>query len=1030
MPAITIYIADRGTERANGEPATVGHMWYSLDDGKGKIKHFSFYQDINVVPEDASGFKKLFTPGYFSNTDGEKYINPGYSRTIKLNQDQYEAVNKFSEDPESAGFRRDYNAFTNSCIDFVWAALHAAGLNQTAFEGDLWPWHNKDNVENIGHGPVQGVPMWQVDPISGLPWPFTETATDSAARNKRSGPGISNAGAESARAATRNEFIDPLALDLDGDGIETEGSQAAPLFDHNGDAIRTGTGWLKPDDGWLVLDRDGNGSIDSGKELFGVNTVKKNGLLARDGFDALADFDANGDHQIDASDDVFARLRVWRDLNQDAISQADELTSLDAQQIKAIRLQAVNQNQWLDNGNRLSASATFSRLDGSEGTVSNLDLATDTFQRIFTTSIDRSDDAAFLPELRGAGRVRNLAEAISLSPDLTRIVQTYVALSERQQQIDLLDEFIERWADTSEMKSLRHQAGEHAAHGVTLQYRLNGIQDNTNEYSDFLKKLGVVERFMGFTYRGGQVSTENITGDERNLSINFSVRQIEEITTAYERFKSDIYESLLPMTRLSKYYFALCNGSVNSDFTELEDAFAEAIKTEKLIGVMDVLEFTSGISRTRLAHTGWDYHRFLTSQLRNSTHQVGQRIAFGNFSTQLAGVDERALTGSQSHDVLVANQGNSRLDGGDGNDILISGSGNDRLVGDAGNDTLDGGSGNDHLEGGAGNDQLLGADGNDILYGGEGDDRLDGGNGNDNLQGGRGNDTLKGGQGNDYLNDQDGDDVYLFDRGDGSDTIQNSYYQRPRIDNDTILFGSTIAPSDIAIVRTDSNDLVLKVNDADDSITVKQYFTSDCNTAFAVENIRFADGTTWGIDTVKKMALSATDADDSLRGYDTDDVIQGKAGNDWLRGAGGDDLLDGGAGNDFLDGGTGNDTYLFNRGSNADVISHARHGAIEFDTVLFGDDISEDHIWLRRAGNDLELQLLETDDKLTVRHWYSGNAYRIDAFQLQNGKRLLAGQVDSMVGSFANLLPPGSRITDLSADQKLTLAAAAGANWR
>ncbi|EJN09604.1 hypothetical protein [Herbaspirillum sp. YR522] len=134
MPSITIYIADRGTERTNGEPATVGHMWYSLDNGKGEKKHFSFYQNINIVPEDASGFRKLFTPGYFYNTDGEKYKNPDYSRTIALTQDQYAAVATFSEDPEAAGFSKNYNAFTNSCIDFVWAALHAAGINPTNFE--------------------------------------------------------------------------------------------------------------------------------------------------------------------------------------------------------------------------------------------------------------------------------------------------------------------------------------------------------------------------------------------------------------------------------------------------------------------------------------------------------------------------------------------------------------------------------------------------------------------------------------------------------------------------------------------------------------------------------------------------------------------------------------------------------------------------------------------------------------------------------------------------------------------------------
>ncbi|MDR3055827.1 MAG: hypothetical protein LBU53_10590, partial [Zoogloeaceae bacterium] len=95
---------------------------------------------------------------------------------------------------------------------------------------------------------------------------------------------------------------DPLALDLDGDGIETIGigGRNTVLFDHNANGIKTGTGWLKPDDGFLVLDRNGNGKIDSGRELFGVDTVKSNGQKATDGLDALADLDSNKDGVFDA----------------------------------------------------------------------------------------------------------------------------------------------------------------------------------------------------------------------------------------------------------------------------------------------------------------------------------------------------------------------------------------------------------------------------------------------------------------------------------------------------------------------------------------------------------------------------------------------------------------------------------------------------------------------------------------------------------------------------------------------------------
>jgi len=113
---------------------------------------------------------------------------------------------------------------------------------------------------------------------------------------------------------------DPLVLDLDGDGIETVGDDAEILFDHTADGLKKGTGWVAADDGMLVLDRNENGTIDTGRELFGDNTLLADGEKARDGFEALKDFDVNDDGIIDASDDIFEQLQVWQDGNQDGIS--------------------------------------------------------------------------------------------------------------------------------------------------------------------------------------------------------------------------------------------------------------------------------------------------------------------------------------------------------------------------------------------------------------------------------------------------------------------------------------------------------------------------------------------------------------------------------------------------------------------------------------------------------------------------------------------------------------------------------------
>jgi hypothetical protein len=170
-------------------------------------------------------------------------------------------------------------------------------------------------------------------------------------------------------AGTTPPRLDPLVLDLDGDGIETTSTRDGTviLFDHDADGVKTGTGWVKPDDAWLVLDRNGNDTIDSGRELFGVDTIKSNGQLATDGFDALKDLDANQDGKIDSADSVFANLRIWRDLNQDGISQANELTTLAANNIIGIDVNASAVRTDLGNGNVQTAAGTFTRSNGTTG---------------------------------------------------------------------------------------------------------------------------------------------------------------------------------------------------------------------------------------------------------------------------------------------------------------------------------------------------------------------------------------------------------------------------------------------------------------------------------------------------------------------------------------------------------------------------------------------------------------------------------------------------------------------------------------
>jgi len=204
---------------------------------------------------------------------------------------------------------------------------------------------------------------------------------------------------------------DPIVLDLNGDGITlTSLSGSNVHFDYAGDGFAERTGWVAPTDGILAIDLNGNGKIDNGLELFGSPT--------EDGFAVLEKLDTNGDGVIDANDADFSKLLVWRDLNQNGVSDPGELESLADAGIASISLRTQKVNG-TNAGNNLGYQATFTRTDGATGTAETIYFSTDTQDSVADNTPDftPSDDALSVPQLPGSGLINSIAFKATNDPN-------------------------------------------------------------------------------------------------------------------------------------------------------------------------------------------------------------------------------------------------------------------------------------------------------------------------------------------------------------------------------------------------------------------------------------------------------------------------------------------------------------------------------------------------------------------------------------------------------------------------------------
>lgn len=185
--------------------------------------------------------------------------------------------------------------------------------------------------------------------------------------------------------------------------------------------------------------------------------------------------------------------------------------------------------------------------------------------------------------------------------------------------------------------------------------------------------------------------------------------------------------------------------------------------------------------------------------------------------------------------------------------------------------------------------------------------------------------------------------------------------------------------------------------------------------------------------------ITGTDNADIIYGMDGNDILNGGAGDDYLSGGNGNDLLIGGDGNDTMDGGSGDDTmqggygddvYIYDGQGKDDVVDErwvkiARQQWYQSgwwifktwkykwvyqdqlvdagnDTIIFGDDVEEKDVTISKNGNDLVFELKGTDNKLTIKNWYTSTEQRVENFVFADGFVINSEQIINIITDTAN----------------------------
>lgn len=630
---------------------------------------------------------------------------------------------------------------------------------------------------------------------------------------------------------------DPLIIDLGEAGIELRSLEHGVNFDLDNNGFAEKTAWIGTEDGFLALDRNGNGSIDNGGELFGDQVILKDGSKSESGFEALAELDDNGDGIIDNKDSAFANLRVWIDANHNGKSDSNELKTLNETGIISISLEH-SEVSIVDEetGARIAESASVTI--NKNGAVSTVDISEFWFP---VNSSDTTQDGVVT-----AGNVPNIIQAVN-DDESGELLELFYEFSEST------DIVMKRYY----LKKILYKITD--SKNIAINSRGGNID---------ARDLHVIEQFMGRDFEG-------VGGSNPNSNAASILKDI------YTNIENQYYNILNMYCGLGGYLNATYeyedeNGNKNLNLDFLNYIFDEKAAEGENI---DYLVYDLGVylkSYDKINGTSC-FTEYSNHYSENYAYIV-ESTKSGN--TYLGTESNDSYNGTSKNDFIFGESGNDNLHGGNGNDAISGGSGNDTLYGDSGNDILIGDEGNDTLDGGTGNDTLKGGYGDDTYIFAKG-------YGNDTIIDSDGLNTLrfKGIKPSDILvNGTDEYDATITIKGTNDSLVIKDFrkseeYRNYDLEIDGVKMHVTDKDSPFRHIYGGNGDDVLKAV-VDDSIMH----------AFG------GDDTVYG--SKENDVIYGNEGNDTVYAGNGNDFVYGGAGNDIIDGGEGNDLLYGGFGDD------------------------------------------------------------------------------------------------------------------------------------